>query len=135
MAYSIDLTPGQPARITLTTALGEQSVSDAVEVGHCDVLDLELVVVEAPSGVNLTFTLSTGLQRDSTDGWVDGAVSADQYDFAVLGGTGTTARRFSAGLLRFVRWKLRSSSSYGGQTVVFYVRGLGRTFGAGGYPP
>lgn len=129
MSWTIDLMPRQPASFLLTSDLAEQPVVEAVEIAHCDVLDLELVVVTMPSLPTLTFTLSTGMQRETTDGWVDGEVSSDAYDFPVVSiGTKRVVKRFSAGLLRFARWRLRSASLIVNETVVFYVRGLGRSF-------
>ena len=137
MSWTIELTPQQPATFTLTASLAEQALCDALDVGDCDVLDLELVVLRQPSVPTLTFTLCTGMQTETADGWLDGDVSTDYYDFpAVSVANPRVVRRFSTGLLRFVRWKLRSASSIIEEPVVFYIRGLGRSFGdAGSGPP
>ncbi len=104
----------EPVRVTAT---GGQDLRLAQEVGDFHELDVSYRLLEGSGTVSLK--LETGMQTDSTDGWVD------------LGSafTGTAApyatKQTITNPLRFVRWNLTNLG--GGAGVTFLIQIIGRT--------
>lgn len=106
-----------PVRVTAT---GAQPLELAAEVLEADELTLELRVLgleAAAGGPEVTVELQTGMQRDSSVGWVScGAFPP------VSAAPSAQLRRFGQ-LLRYVRWNV---SALTGSSATFFVSGVPR---------
>lgn len=107
-----------PIRVSAT---GAQDLRLAVDVLDVDDLDLELQVLRLEGGTpSVTIELQTGMQTESSEGWV--TVSAFT---AVSTAPGSQKRNFT-NLLRYVRWNVTALSGSGGPAATFLIHGMGR---------
>jgi len=123
MADVITLTEN-PIRVGYAT---EQSLDTVVDVLDYDILDLQVEVVgfETPgASPNIVVAIQTGLQRDTTFGWVQVGVTG------TLTNPGTSSAfatiHLAGNFLRYVRWFI---NSWGTQAIAtWWIRGLGRSY-------
>ncbi len=107
-----------PIRVTAT---GAQDLRLAVDVLDVDELDLELQVLRLEgSGPSVTIEIQTGMQIESSEGWVSVAAFT-----SVSTAPGSQKRNFP-NLLRFVRWNVTAISGSGGPGATFLIHGMGR---------
>ena len=128
MLTIMDLTPSAPVTVTVAgSGTIYQPLSEALDLGEFDAVDLEVVVLDSPSGTNFTFGICTSLQRETASGWVEEPASLFDFETVAGGGERSRGRRFDAGLLRYLRW--RFAFDVAGGTITFYMRGVGRRLG------
>jgi hypothetical protein len=123
MATVIDLTPGQPVVVAPGGSATNQNLTQAIDVSAFDMLDLQLVVLTAP-GTGGLVTLITGMQTQSEDGWKALSTPSSYWTSAAVG---TYLQLFDRNFLRYVRWSVASGT---GASISFYIRGMGRKYGA-----
>ncbi len=121
MADTFNLTP-QPVRVSVAT---KQVVEQALDVSDYDEVDAlaGIVGVEgSTSGVGLK--LLTGMQRESTDGWV----TLLTFTSGTLNGPNTyEAVNASTKLLKYIRWEVTGVG--GASAITFTVCGMLRKRG------
>ena len=128
MSTIVELTPSAPVTVTVAgSGTIYQPLSEALDLGEFDTVDLEVVVLDSPSGTNFTFGICTSLQRETASGWVEEPASLFDFETIAGGGERSRGRRFDAGLLRYLRW--RFAFDVAGGTITFYMRGVGRRLG------
>jgi hypothetical protein len=124
MAHLISVTPVQPVTASVSTSSDtRQTITEAVDIGECDWLDLELVVVSLSGPSTITIGLCTGMQLQTEDGWLCNTSLPSLNFFPIA--TGSQQRTFGPGLLRYVRWVVQPNATSG--SVSFYVRGMARS--------
>jgi hypothetical protein len=107
-----------PIRVTAT---GAQELRLALDLLDLDELDLELQVLRLEGTTpSVTIELQTGMQIESTEGWVSVAA------FNAVSTAPNAQKRNFVNLLRFVRWNVTTLSGSGGPAATFLIHGLGR---------
>lgn len=103
----------EPVRVTANVA---QDLRLALEVGDFHELDVSYRLIEGNSSVSVK--LETGMQTDSTDGWVDLG--------SAFTGTGApyATKQTITNPLRFIRWNCTNF----GANATFFIQIIGRTF-------
>jgi hypothetical protein len=105
-----------PIRVTAT---GAQELRLAQDMLLFDQLDLELQVLSLEgASPSITVGLQTGMQIESTEGWVTLGTA-----FTAVSSAPSSQKRNFPELLRFVRWNVTALS---GTAATFYICGLGR---------
>lgn len=109
-----------PVKVATT---GAQTLELARDVLDVDELTMELQVLALSGGSpSVTVELQTGMQVESTAGWV----SAGAFT-AVTSAPSVQIRAFT-GLLRFIRWNVNALA---GTSATFFVSGLSRRWSKG----
>jgi len=151
MPSMIYLTPNEPTTVSLST--GSQvavcSLSEAIDIGQFDWLDLEVVLLSATfvggTSPTVTIGISTGLELQTEDGWINNKATTGNsnanYDIlraqtAPAAGVSVSAVKSLGGLvpgannpsplLRYARWVVQANGGPTSATVVFYIRGMAR---------
>lgn len=116
MSDSIQLASGMKA-----SGSTDQHGSRVLDAWSYRELDLELQVfhVDGPAGATATWSLETASTMEEQEPTVWHSLGC----FAPMGEAGSDRRRFGR-LLRFVRWRLQTSSNTVG--VVFSIQGMAR---------
>ena len=123
MAAIIHITPAQPVVATPGTATYvRQPLSEATDVLPWDVLDLMAVCTHLVDGP-ATVGLSSGMQTQSEDGWLD--LAATEVAFDAVGDVKPI--QLDKGYYRFLRWYVKSAAKP--PTVGFYITGVARRYG------
>jgi hypothetical protein len=112
-----------PARVTAT---GFQPLYLALDVSAFDALDVELGVLSLEgTSPTVTVQLWSSLQKATDSGWML------LHDFGNKSGVFNAYYRArvqrSAGLLRYLRWKVTTLGGSGSPAATFFIRGVGRS--------
>jgi hypothetical protein len=102
-----------PVRVTSTTS---QDIKDAIEVAPHDQLDALLDVVGVEGSGTITVEILTGMQKDTTDGWVSIGT------FTSVNTTNSHEKIQFTSLLRYVRWNIKSYTTF--NAVTFQITGM-----------
>lgn len=108
-----------PVRITAT---GAQELRLALDVSAYDVLDLELRVLRLEgTSPSVTVEIQTGMQRESSEGWVTLGTA-----FPAVATAPKSEVRNLTNLLRYIRWNVTVLSGSGSPAATFMIDGVGR---------
>ncbi len=120
MAIPFTLTQ-QPIRVTAT---GFQPIYLAPDISSFDALDVELGIIGLEgTSPTVTVELWTGMQNQTDDGFVQ------LYAFANQNTVNTYLKQnITAGLLRYLRWKVTTLGGTGSPAATFFIRGMGRSY-------
>ncbi len=132
MAELIALTT-QPVTLTGNT---NQNLWSAVEVPHCDMLDLQLGVVATTGSMTGTLSIRvlTGVQTLTDDNsWVVAQTRSGANVFADITLNGLTLPYWTSasvnmGFTRYLRWSLINWGLNGLSSVTFVVQGMARRY-------
>src|SRR5262245_10988221 len=97
------------------TGATSQDLKDAIDVAPHDQLDALLSVVGVEGTGTITIEILTGMQKDTTNGWVSAGT------FTAVIATNTHEKKQFTSLLRYVRWNVVNSSFNG---VTFQIAGM-----------
>jgi hypothetical protein len=151
MPSTLYLTPNEPTTVSLSSAneVVLCTLSEAVDIGQFDWLDLEVVLLSATfvggTSPSVTIGISTGLQLQTEDGWINNKAATGNtnanYDIllnqvAPSAGVSVSAVKSLGGmvpgannpspLLRYARWVVQANGAPTSATIVFYIRGMAR---------
>jgi hypothetical protein len=105
---------------TKVTASGAQALELAQDVLDIDELVLTLRVLSLSGSAVITVALETGMQIESTKGWVSAGA------FSAVSSAPTALVRPFRNLLRYVRWSATLSGA--SPAATFFLSGVGRTW-------
>lgn len=131
MASVLLITPAQGVVVVGSTGMsglpqGLQPLYQAMDISSIDMMDVELGITGVTGGpTGVTIDLFTSMQKDSDDGsWLALNAAAALYPTATPSPPQYVKVAYSAGLLRYLRWKCTFTGSTA--SVGFWINAMGR---------
>lgn len=107
-----------PIRVAAT---GAQELRLAQDIQDLDELDVELQVLRLEGSTpSVTIELQTGMQTESSEGWVS------LGNFTAVTSAPFSLKRNIVQVLRFVRWNVTAIAGTPSPGATFYICGIGR---------